>query len=110
MSLKIGIIHNQIPFMVIYTKDCLDERMLHIIDELGKLDSEGETNCWFMMVSDSMNSYLPTGDCNGVMECIMISFWDLSYLYEGPIVINEVHETQMDYQLVLKLCNHNRNK
>ena len=35
---KIGIIDNRIPFTFIYNKDCLDERMLSIIDELGKLD------------------------------------------------------------------------
>ena len=46
-----------------------------------------------MMASGSMNNYLPSGECDGEIECIMITFLDLSYLYEGLIVICEVCET-----------------
>ena len=47
------------------------------------------------------NTTLFTDNSNGDMECII----DLSYLYEGPIIIRVVCELTMDYQLVSKLYN-----
>ena len=46
-----------------------------------------------------------TGNIRGQRRIFNVKLYDLIYLYEGKMVINEVQLTKFDFQVVLKLYN-----